>query len=94
MKKTERQHLERVSSMGCIVCRLEGYGYSPAECHHIRSGKGTTRATHFEVIPLCPNHHRNGGPGIAIHSGRKTWEEKYKTEKELLEITLNELEEF
>ncbi len=33
--KAERKHMDRVSEIGCIVCRNLGYGYVPAEIHHI-----------------------------------------------------------
>ena len=37
------------------------------------------------VIPLCPEHHRTGGKGVAIHAGQKTWEAIFGTEEELIE---------
>jgi hypothetical protein len=43
------------------------------------------RASHFETIPLCADHHQHGGHGVAIHAGKKTWEERFGTELELLE---------
>ena len=72
--------------MGCIVCRHEGFDESPAEIHHIRSGVGKgQRASNFEVLPLCPLHHRLGGWGVAFHAGSKKWQELYGAEKALLE---------
>lgn len=85
MKKLEREHLNKVASMGCIVCINEGYGQTPAEIHHIGNATMGKRASNFEVIPLCANHHRLGGHGVAVHAGRKTWEQNFGTEKELLE---------
>ena len=80
MKKADRAWLERVASLGCVICQ------SPAEIHHLLTGKGMgKKATNFEVIPLCPLHHRHGGHGIAIHSGVKTWEARHGTELEHLE---------
>ena len=49
------------------------------------------RASNHEVIALCPNHHRHGGHGVAVHAGRKAFEARYGTEKELLEQTRREL---
>jgi hypothetical protein len=43
------------------------------------------------VIPLCHAHHRTGGHGVAVHAGRRTWEDKFGTEDELLTQTLIEL---
>ena len=84
MKKSEKEHLNKVASMGCVVCINLGYGPSPAEVHHIGNGTMGKRASNFEVIPLCAQHHRLGGYGVAVHAGRKTWEQNFGTEKELL----------
>lgn len=90
--KAEKLHLERVAALGCVVCRNLNYGDSPAEIHHCSAGTGlSVRASHHCVIPLCHQHHRTGGHGIAIHAGRRTWVEKYGTEDELLTQTLIEL---
>ncbi|HHT5345819.1 TPA: Ref family recombination enhancement nuclease [Raoultella planticola] len=92
--KAEKLHLSRVAALGCIVCRNLDYGESPAEIHHCSSGTGlSVRADNFHVIPLCHTHHRTGGHGVAIHAGRKSWEEKFGTEAELLSRVLQELGE-
>ena len=64
--KEERKHMDKVAQLGCYVCK------SPATLHHIRNnGKGNVgmgrRSSHFEVIPLCYEHHQGntdvmGGP--------------------------------
>lgn len=88
--KEEKKHLERVASIGCIVCRNEGRYNIPAEVHHIRNGAGMGRRNiHFETIPLCPAHHRTGGVGIAFHAAPRTFESLYGTERELLEQVEN-----
>lgn len=93
MTKDEKRHLNRVAGLGCIVCRNIGYGKTPAEIHHIRSGQGMAqRADHCETIPLCPHHHRLGGYGEAVHAGRRRWEKNYGTERELLAQVLRILE--
>jgi hypothetical protein len=85
MTKAEREHLSRVAALGCIVCRQLGHGETPAELHHIRTGHGIAqRADNFSVIPLCHQHHRNGGHGVAIHAGRQTWQRIFGTEQQLL----------
>ena len=92
MKKAEARHMGDVASMGCVVCRNAAYGESPAEIHHIRNGQGMSqRASNYEVIPLCPTHHRTGGFGIAIHAGQETWEAAFGTERNLLNQTLNDV---
>ena len=85
MKKADSLHLSHVAALGCIVCRNQNLGETPAEIHHIRTGQGTSqRADHRKSIPLCHMHHRNGGYGVAIHAGRRAWEMKHGTEAELL----------
>lgn len=90
MTKDERAHLAIVAAQGCIICRLMGFYDSPAEIHHIRTGQGMKRASHFDVIPLCPAHHRTSENAIH-YMGRKAWEKRNNViELELLAQT-NEL---
>lgn len=88
MKKAESDHIAKVVSMGCIVCVNLEYGETPAVPHHIGNSSMGMKATNYEVIPLCPWHHNQGGCGQAVHSGRKSFEAKYGTEQELLKQTL------
>lgn len=72
----ERKHMGRVAALGCAVCRRMGYPGTPAEIHHRRAGKGlSNRASHFEVIPLCPEHHRGatGLHGLGTRGFAKHW---------------------
>lgn len=86
MTKAEFGHRDKVARLGCIVCLNEGNPDTPAELHHIRSGQGMAqRSREFEVIPLCPFHHRTGGHGHAVHAGRSTWETNHGTERALLQ---------
>jgi hypothetical protein len=88
MNKTEKAYLDAVASLGCIACREAGHN-TPAVIHHIRAGQGMAqRAGNALVIPLCPEHHNQGGHGIAIHAGQRTWEQMYGTELELLNKTI------
>lgn len=96
MKKSDKEYLSKVASIGCIICYRAGYPETPAEIHHIRDvGLGLgVRNSHTNTLPLCPLHHR-GNDGI--HGmGRKAWERKYTTQSELLEQVqriLNEKDE-
>lgn len=85
MKAKERIHLGKVAALGCIVCMNNGYYDTPAEIHHIGNGTMSKRASNYEAIPLCHIHHRTGGLGVAVHAGRKSFEDNYGTEQELLE---------
>lgn len=89
MTKDEKKHYEKLTKMGCIVCRNLGFGYSAPHIHHIRHGVGIGQKSHWSsAIPLCPMHHQHGGFGVALHAGQKTFETKYGTESELLQKTL------
>lgn len=66
----EKLHYQKIVEHGCMACHVLGYGYSIPECHHIRSGTGAGRKSHWSMaIGLCPAHHRLGGHGTAIHAG-------------------------
>ena len=84
-KKVETNHMNKVVSLGCIVCLNNGYYDTPAEIHHIGNQAMGKRASNYETIPLCPIHHRTGGYGQAVHAGRKSFEDTFGTEQELLE---------
>lgn len=80
-----QRHLARVQALGCIVCRNEGLGDSPAIIHHLRTGQGMSqRADDYHTIPLCPAHHQFHGVGISYHDCPKTWEAAHGSELELL----------
>jgi hypothetical protein len=75
MTKDERRHYTKLADLGCIVCLLQGYGHSPCEIHHIRTGTGAGLRSHWsKAIGLCPTHHRLGNTGVAIHSGIESFE--------------------
>lgn len=88
--KAERLHLDRVASLGCIVCYLLDDGYKVAQVHHIREGQGMgERAGNFLTIPLCPDHHT--GPQ-GVHGDRTYMRILKVDELDLLNITLERLE--
>ena len=83
--KEEKEYMDKVQQLGCIVCANRGLPDVPAEIHHTR-GK-TVKDAHLYVIPLCPSHHRYGGhtEPISRHPYKKRFEDAYGTEAELLE---------
>lgn len=82
----ERAHLAKVAQLPCCVC-----GYWPVEVHHLTGAGMALRASHYDTIPLCAQHHRTGGYGVAIHAGQKTWEAKFGLQRDLLERVRQEL---
>jgi hypothetical protein len=86
MTRSERDHMARVAELGCAICRRSGHPDTPALVHHLRSGTGLGRASHFDTMPLCHEHHA-GNTGI--HGmGRRAWERHFGvTEREILDET-------
>jgi hypothetical protein len=83
--KAEKAHMNKVAELGCIACRILGYEDTPPTLHHIRANAGAgQKASHFDVIPLCPEHHQNGKN--AIHQSKVNFERDFGTELELLEM--------
>ena len=85
--KAERQHMDRICQLGCVVCRKDMDVFSPAEVHHI-TGK-TTPDAHMKTIALCSRHHRiksNDGAWVSRHGdGRSAFEARYGRENDLLD---------
>ena len=67
MAKTaaESRHLERVASVGCVVCRRVYGCYTPCEIHHVAEGSGVR--SNFSVAGLCPEHHDEHRTGSGFH---------------------------
>jgi len=83
----ERKHMSAVAELGCAVCRRMGYPGTPSELHHPRAGAGMARrASNWDVLPLCPEHHRGktGVHGLGTKGFPKHWG---FTEADLLEDT-------
>lgn len=69
----EKDYMGRVAALGCYLCRLRGYGPTPAQCHHIREGAGMgQRNSHWLTVPLCERHHANYSKD-GIHGQRQEW---------------------
>jgi hypothetical protein len=61
--KNEKIALNKIAELGCILCsEVLGFEGTPAELHHVRR-YGAKRAT-SPILPLCPEHHRNGNDSI------------------------------
>lgn len=86
-----KAYLGRVAELGCAVCRLLGYGPTPAQVHHQKEGAGMgCRADDWKTIPLCFEHHL--GPTGIHHLKSHGFVEAYGiSERELVEQTQREL---
>jgi hypothetical protein len=85
--KDEKLHMRSIAELGCIICNKMGFPGSPAELHHIISNTGMgKKATNYEVIPLCPHHHRNSEE--SYHQSPKNFTEKWGSQENLLQETL------
>lgn len=86
--------VERIVSLGCIVCRNNGYRDVPAAFHHIHT-QGKRRAGKEIGIPLCGPHHQDQGkPGyVARHPYKRQFEAEYGSEWALYDQVLKLLEE-
>lgn len=84
--KAEKEWLDAICQLGCVVCNIFLHVHSPAEPHHLEGR--TKKGCHFKTIPLCPPHHRNPGKGhISRADGKKLFERTYMPESELLKQT-------
>jgi hypothetical protein len=84
--KKQRSRWEIIRALGCIATRHDIPCGRQAAIHHCETGMGG-RKNHDKVIPLCHFHHQ-GEQGI--HTiGRKAWQEKYRTEQELMALLEN-----
>lgn len=79
MTGAEKKHLDRVASLGCLICQ------APATIHHPRFVCGMSqRAKHWLAVPLCKYHHQDGPHGQAIHNGQQEFEKNYMSEQDML----------
>jgi len=76
LTKAEKKYMNSVAELGCLVCKRMGYPGTPAELHHPRAGTGAgRRSSNWDVIPLCPEHHRGntGVHGLGTKGFPKYW---------------------
>lgn len=85
-----RKHMANVKQSGCVIPGCGQY----AEAHHPLSMRRGRRASDYDTIALCFNHHKADSPlphGEAIHKGTPTFCAKYGSEEELLAKTRQQL---
>ncbi|HJV52831.1 MAG TPA: Ref family recombination enhancement nuclease [Noviherbaspirillum sp.] len=87
----EKNHMNAVANIGCILCRHMDLGTTAAELHHVREGQGMAqRASNFLVVPLCPEHHR-GASGLHGLGTRGFYTRYRLDELDLLAMTIEVL---
>lgn len=90
----ERRFHDRLASLGCIACRIDGKHNPMVSIHHI-DGR-TKPGAHMRVLPLCAGHHQDGYgiPGlIAVHPYKRRFEDRYGSQYELLAMCEQLLEQ-
>lgn len=56
----ESRYMGRVAALCCVLCRFRyGIPDTPAHVHHVRTGTGKMRASHYDTLGLCERHHDN-----------------------------------
>lgn len=79
MTAAEREHVQRVKSLPCVLCGLHG----PSEAHEIRQGHWYTS------IALCTECHR--GSVLGWHGQKRAWAIRKWDELDALNETLRSL---
>lgn len=88
-------HMLRVKNLPCCIRNKDCSPGELRDAHHLigLEYKGASqKANDWQTIPLCKNHHQDGGHGVAIHAGQETWERLYGPQSHHLTITLEKLE--
>lgn len=83
--KRHWKFLGQVAELGCIITKCK----RPATIHHVR--KHGERRDDRKVIPLCPDHHQQGGYGVAIEDGKKKWRENFGNEVDMVREVYEQL---
>lgn len=91
----EKRLHDRMASIGCIACRLDGIGNSLVSIHHI---DGRTKPdAHKKVLPLCGPHHQQDDTDpagrIAVHPYKARFEAKYGRQLDLLAMCIELINE-
>ena len=77
--KLEKEHIQRIKEMRCVVCSHPG----PSECHEIKQGQWYTS------MPLCADCHRGSVNGL--HGQKRMWNIYKLDEIDALALTIERL---
>lgn len=69
--KAQQARFDVMREIGCIACRMYGFGYVAGEIHHLTSGghHGQKRRGHDYTVCLCSWHHRGVQDGYGHARG-------------------------
>lgn len=84
--------MDAVQDLGCVACYVELGEITPCEIHHV-AGK-TKPGAHYNILGLCPPHHRHGYDNdqfTSRHPYKARFEERYGPEAQLVIITRQRL---
>lgn len=90
-----RDYLAKIHELPCCVCEAFGeIQVSPTQAHHTICGRySNERTPNHEAIPLCEGHHQGDfdTSKTAIHRGKKTWVDKYGSDRDYIAGTQDKL---
>ena len=89
--RQEKEFMNRMASIGCIVCLNQGYSTPVVSVHHM-DGRVKT-GCHYHVLPLCGRHHQvpdsqKPPRWHSLHVNKTEFERAYGTEMELYQQCL------
>ena len=90
--KKEREYMGKVKMLPCYVSNSQCS--AGVQAHH-KIGPGA-RASHYDTMPLCFNHHQQQSPlgfGHSVHNGTRTFEANYATQDEMIAHTKKAISE-
>lgn len=94
MDKTSKIRYEKLTELGCMLSDKWGHECEgKVDCHHpigIEWRGMSQKAPNNCTIPLCHSGHHQFGKNAIHQMGKRPWEEKYGSQKDLLDLT-NEL---
>ena len=102
MLKKDQTRFVDLQDVGCLPCRIKGFGCVPGDVHHLVEGR--KRLGNDYTICLCPWHHRGIPPtgldvrqaeeiaGPSLARNKKAFYDAFGSEKDLLETTNQALE--
>ena len=87
--KSDKDRMNRVASLGCIVCKAFYGVYSPALIHHLTGLKYRSIGKKAkEYIPICQAHHVDGNKEHpSVHGQPELFKQKYGSQEFLLNYT-------